>query len=197
MLVASYRKFEALGLLLAERIAHKRGLQNPAALQTIFSRAIPAIGVIGIGLLILVLSSALLPSWKILLVLLLIILTIATLLWSSLIRIYSKAQVALKDTLAETPAPYSIAPPTVANLLKEAKIETVLIGPASPAKGKLISELGLRSKTGASIVAIERNGVTMINPGPDEEIAEGDQMLLLGRSTHLQAARRELSPAAS
>jgi CPA2 family monovalent cation:H+ antiporter-2 len=196
MLVASYRKLEALGLLLGERIGQRRGPQSAAALQTIFSRAIPGIGIVGIGLLILVLSSALLPSWKILLVLILIIATVATLLWSSLIRIYSKAQVALKDTLAEAPAPYSVAPPSLANLLKEAKIETILIGPGSAAKGKLISELGLRSRTGASIVAIERNGSTIINPGPDEEITDGDQILLLGRPTHLQAARRELSPAA-
>ena len=131
------------------------------------------------------------------LALLVLIGAIATLFWSRLIRIYSRAQVALKDTLAEAPAPYSIAPAPMANLLKEAKVETVVILDGSPAKGKLISELGLRSKTGASIVAIERSGTTMVNPGPDEEIAVGDQILLLGKSSHLQAARRELSPDAS
>lgn len=196
MLVACYRKFEALGMLLGERIGQRREAATAAALQTIFARAIPGIGVVGIGLLLLALSSALLPSWRVLLMLLIIMGGVATLLWSRLIRIYSRAQVALQDTLAETPAPYSIAPPSIANLLKEARIETVVIGPSSPAKGKLISELGLRSRTGASIVAIERNGSTMVNPGPDEEIAEGDHILLLGRSAHLQAARQELSPAA-
>jgi monovalent cation:H+ antiporter-2, CPA2 family len=195
MLVASYRKFEALGLLLGERIAHRRGPQTSAALQTIFSRAIAGFGVIGLGLLLVVLSSALLPSWKMVGALLLVVIAVAMLLWRGLIRIYSRAQVALKDTLAEAAAPYSIAPPTVANLLKEARVETVLIRPSSPAIGKLISELGLRSRTGASIVAIERNGETMVNPGPDEEIVEGDQILLLGRSSHLEAARREFSPA--
>src|SRR3954469_2411377 len=115
MLVASYRKLEALGLLFGERIAQRRGAQTSAALQTIFSRAITAIGAVEIGLLILVLSSALLPSWRVLLALLLILIAIAILLWRRLIRIYSRAQVALKDTLAEAPAPYSIAPPTLAN----------------------------------------------------------------------------------
>jgi CPA2 family monovalent cation:H+ antiporter-2 len=129
------------------------------------------------------------------LVLLVILAAVTTLLWRSLIKIYSRAQVALKDTLSEAPAPYSIAPPSLANLLKEAKIETILIGPSSPAKGKLISELGLRSRTGASIVAIERDGATIINPGPDEEMIAGDHVLLLGRPSHLDAARRELSPA--
>jgi K+/H+ antiporter YhaU regulatory subunit KhtT len=123
----------------------------------------------------------------------LVLLAVASLLWSSLIKIYSKAQIALKDTLSETPAPYSIAPPSLANLLKEAKIETVLIGSSSPATGRLISELGLRSRTGASIVAIERSGSTIINPGPDEEVLSGDQLLLLGRAEHLAAARQELA----
>ena len=97
-----------IGLLLGERIAQKRGPQTSAALQTIFSRAIAALGVLGLGLLLLVLSSALLASWKMVLALLLIVVAIAMLLWRGLIRIYSRAQVALKDTLAEAPAPSSM-----------------------------------------------------------------------------------------
>lgn len=194
MLVATYRKLQALGLLLGERVAQRKSQQSAAAIQSIFSRMVPLVGVIGMGLLILVLSSALLPSWRILLVLLLIIAAITTFLWSSLIRLYSRAQIALHDTLAEAPAPYTIAPPPVANLLKEAKIETVPIMSGSSAKGKLISELGLRSRTGASIVAIQRNGNTIINPGPDEEIHAGDELLLLGRASHLEAACADLAP---
>ena len=182
------------GCSLGEHIA-QRNKQNKTAVQSILARAIPFIGVIGMSLIILVLSSALLPNWKILLALLVILAAVTTFLWSSLIRIYSKAQIALQDTLAETPAPYSIAPAPIANLLREAKIETVTIMDGSPAKGKLISELGLRTRTGASIVAIERNGETIINPGPDEEIHTNDQLLLLAKASQLEAARRELAPA--
>ena len=62
----------------------------------------------------------------------------------------------------------------------------------SPTAGKLIRELALRTQTGASIVAIERKGATLVNPGPDEEIAANDQVLLLGTRKQLDAARAAL-----
>lgn len=196
MLVASYRKFQALGLLIGERVAERYSHQHGAnAVQTTLAHAIPLAGVIGMSLLVLTVSSGLLPSWKVVLGLLVILVTIATLLWSSLIRIYSKAQIALKDTLAEAPAPYSIAPASLANLLKEAKIETIHVRFDSPVKGKMIREVALRTRTGVSVVAIERNGATIVNPGPDEEFQAGDDVLLLGRPTHLDEARREFTGA--
>ena len=50
----------------------------------------------------------------------------------------------------------------------------------SAAARKLIRELQLRSHTGASIIGIERSGASLVNPGPDEELQPGDQVLLLG-----------------
>jgi len=77
-------------------------------------------------------------------------------------------------------------------VLKEAQIATVTIAAGSPANGKLIRELALRTRTGASIVAIERAGANIVNPGPDEELQVGDQVVLLGNPQHLDAARRDL-----
>jgi CPA2 family monovalent cation:H+ antiporter-2 len=54
--------------------------------------------------------------------------------------------------------------------------------------GKLIGELRLRSETGASVVGIERDGSSVLNPGPDEELRPGDSVLLLGSSEQLRAA---------
>jgi CPA2 family monovalent cation:H+ antiporter-2 len=62
------------------------------------------------------------------------------------------------------------------------------------AAGQLIREVQLRTRTGASIVGLERNGVAMINPGPDEELQAGDQVLLLGNAAQLAAARAVLEP---
>jgi monovalent cation:H+ antiporter-2, CPA2 family len=191
-IVASYRKLQALGMLIGERVLVRRPAATAA--QAILSRAIPLIGVINIGLLILILSSGLLASWKTLLLLMIVIAAVAGLLWSSLIRIYSKAQIALKDTLDEAPAPLQEPPHRLANLLKEADIAPVIVGPNSPARGKLISELALRTRTGASIVAIERDGTTIVNPSADEEFLANDQVLLLGRPADLEAARREFEP---
>jgi CPA2 family monovalent cation:H+ antiporter-2 len=46
--------------------------------------------------------------------------------------------------------------------------------------------------TGASVVAIERGGQNVINPGPDEEMRAGDQIVLFGSRPQLDAAMRTL-----
>ena len=103
---------------------------------------------------------------------------------------YSKAQVALQETFAQPPAP----PPAYAttelpSLLREANLEAASVAADSPAAGKLIRELELRTRTGASIVGIERGRAKIINPGPDEELVAGDQVLLLGTRPQLAAAK--------
>jgi K+/H+ antiporter YhaU regulatory subunit KhtT len=58
----------------------------------------------------------------------------------------------------------------------------------------LIRELQLRTLSGASIVGIDRNGDSVINPGPDEALRAGDQVLLLGSTEQLTSAKRLLDP---
>ncbi len=192
LLVATYRKVQALGLLLGEMAAERLKNESRAAgIQAIIANTVPLAGAIGMGLLLLVLSAALLPSWNILIVLLLVIAAVAALFRRSLIRIYSKAQIALEETLAQPP-PRPEPPAPLPGMLREADLETVRIAIGSPAAGKLIRELQLRTRTGASIVGIERNGASIINPGPDEELQADDRVLLLGSREQLDAARRHL-----
>ena len=77
--------------------------------------------------------------------------------------------------------------------MKDALLETVPLPPESAAAGKLIRELQLRTRTGASIVGIERNGASVINPGPDDELLPGDRVLLIGTAPQLAAARTALA----
>jgi monovalent cation:H+ antiporter-2, CPA2 family len=198
LLVAIYRKLQAVGMLLGEMAAQRlKNEPHAAGIQAIIGNTVPLAGVAGLGLLLLVLSAALLPSWNILIVLLLIVAAITTLTWRSLIRVYSKAQFALQETLAQPPLPRPQDPSApLAGLLKQAQIEPVAISANSPARGKLIRELLLRTETGASIVAIERAGANIVNPGPDEELQKNDQVLLLGTRQQLEAARRHLLGAA-
>jgi len=134
-----------------------------------------------------------LPAWRILIVLLLVIAVITALLWRDFIRVYSKAQFALEETFAQPPPSRHHHPSAaLAGLLKEAEIVALTVNDGAPCKGKLIRELALRTETGASIVAIERAGANIVNPGPDEELLPGDQVLLLGKRAQLEAARRYL-----
>ncbi len=191
MLIAAYRKLEALGLLLAElRVKQLASDAHAKEIKAIISTTVPLAGAVGLGVLAFSLSAPLLPSWEILIVMLVILACLTFLLWRSFVKVYSKAQVAIQQTLASTPLPHeSAALAPLKNFLKEAELQTFAIKTTSPACGRLIRELELRTKSGASIVAIERQGNNLINPGPDEELQPDDQVLMVGNETHLKKAR--------
>ena len=192
MFIATFRKLQALGLLIAETKVTAAAGERTSALRAIVAQAVPLVGSIALGLFVLVLSSALLPRFRVFIALVMIAAVIGWLLWRSFIRLYSKAQVALQETF-EQPPPHSEPPPQLPPLLREANLETLTIAPASPAVGKFIRELALRTRTGASIVGIERDGARIINPGPDEELHAGDEVLLLGTRDQLNAAKSMLA----
>ena len=107
---------------------------------------------------------------------------------------YTRAKFALVETWTQPPAePVEVHP--LPALLREAELETIPLAAASACAGLLIRELQLRSETGASIVAIERAGQTLVNPGPDEELRADDKLLLLGSREQLARARQHLARA--
>ncbi|MDQ3625378.1 MAG: TrkA C-terminal domain-containing protein [Verrucomicrobiota bacterium] len=142
-------------------------------------------------LIILLLSSAILPSWKLLSAQALIVAASAVLLRRAFTRLYSRAQFALQETLSQPPAPrHELAERALPPILREAELTTIRLPDNSRAAGKLIGELRLRTCTGASIVGIHWDGASIINPGPDEELRAGDEVLLLGSESNLEAARK-------
>lgn len=194
MFIATSRKLQALGLLIAElKVKESAAGERTAAIRAVVAQVIPISGTVALGLYVLILCSALLPTVKVMVVLLLLAGIISWSLRRSFIKVYSKAQVALEETFAQQPLPkMSHAPAALPSLLSEADLATVTISAGSPAIGKLIRELQLRTQTGASIVGIERSSSSIINPGPDEELQAGDHLLLLGNSTQLRAAEELL-----
>lgn len=194
MLIATFRKLQALGLLVAEtRVTRAAAGDRTAAIRAVVANIVPAAGTVVLASFVLALSSTLLPSFKVWIVLLVIVVLMAWMLWRSFIKIYSKAQVALQETFAQPPALRSqdaYAP--LPSLLRQANLETITLTPSSPGVGKLIRELALRTRTGASIVGIERSGTNLINPGPDEDLQNGDQVLLLGTRAQLDSAKAAL-----
>ena len=190
MFIATSRKLQALGLLIAEiKVSPSAAGERTAAIRAVVAQVIPIAGTVILGLFVLVVGSTLLPSFKGLLVLLLLAVVISWLLRRSFIRVYSRAQAALQETLAQPPAPRPTHGTALPALLREADLASITLTADSSAAGKLIRELALRSRTGASIVAIERAGANLLNPGPDEELQPGDQVLLLGTPDQLRAAR--------
>jgi CPA2 family monovalent cation:H+ antiporter-2 len=194
LLIATFRKLQALGLLVAETsVTPAAAGERTAAIRAIVAEVVPIAGTIALCIFVLVLSSSLLPSLRVFLVLILIVALMTWLLWRSFIKIYSRGQAALQETFGQPPAPRPQgAPAALQSLLREANLETITLGEDSAAAGKLIRQLELRTRTGASIVGIERDGGNILNPSADEELQSGDQVLLLGNRAQLDAARDAL-----
>jgi CPA2 family monovalent cation:H+ antiporter-2 len=81
----------------------------------------------------------------------------------------------------------------IADALDGASTETLIVAADSPAVGKTVGELMLRTKTGATIVAAVRDGSTDINPGPDLRLRAEDVLVLLGRPEQIDLAVEQLN----
>ncbi len=158
LFIATSRKLGALGLLIAEtKVTEAAAGERTAAIRSLVAQVVPIAGTVALGVFALMLSSTLLPSFQVFLVLLVLVGILSWVLRRSFIKVYGKAQIALEQTLAQTPAPRPQAQPAqLPSLLREADLQTVTLAATSTAVGKLIRELELRTRTGASIVGIER-----------------------------------------
>lgn len=71
-------------------------------------------------------------------------------------------------------------------------VNEYIIPDGADCAGKTIGELGLRKRFGCSIVAIDRQGFFIGNPGPQTALYPADRLLLLGNSEQIAAARKML-----
>jgi CPA2 family monovalent cation:H+ antiporter-2 len=76
----------------------------------------------------------------------------------------------------------------IAEALAGASTETLLVREGAPSANKSISELGLRTRTGVTVIALARGGRTEINPGPEAVIKAGDRLVLLGAPEQIDLA---------
>lgn len=194
LLIVSLRKIRAIASVAAEASVPQR----TAGEQTQAVRAVLSGTIRGIGWAVLILhlvgmTLVVTPTWPALAIAAAVVVAIAALRWRSLERVYSRAQIALRETLSQPPEPPPQSQPRpLPTVLQNAELETLEIPADAPAAGRLIRELELRRQTGASAVGIEREGMNLPNPGPDEELLAGDRVLLLGSRAQLDAARRLL-----
>ncbi len=195
MLIANLRKLQALGMLISESTIRRESAgQRTQLLRAVVANVCLVAGTAGMILSVLLLSSALLPPLGIMLALAVVLAGVAWLQWRFLVRVYARAQIALKETfeaseLGQAEAEIGELP---AGLLEAAHLDSMRLVKGSPAAGQCIGELELRTNTGVSIVGIERDAERIVNPGPEETLLEGDLLLLLGEDTQLPKAKAEL-----
>lgn len=73
-------------------------------------------------------------------------------------------------------------------MLSGIETETYLVRPASPLAGHSLGGIRLRSRTGATAMAVKRGEELNQNPGPDFVLREGDIVLLVGRREDINKA---------
>lgn len=101
-MVATYRKLEALGLILVELsggIADVSTSRYNLALRRLYARALPVVSLLAMLLLISAISSIILPPLHLFVAVISLIAVLALLVWRSVVRWHSQVQIALRETL--------------------------------------------------------------------------------------------------
>jgi len=78
--------------------------------------------------------------------------------------------------------------PWLGEILRETTSEWIEV-PDGPAAARSIEELAIRSRTGASIVALRRGDATIPSPLPGEALRSGDALLVVGDAAAVERLR--------
>jgi K+:H+ antiporter len=195
ILVVTFRNLRAMGAVMAGMsVPHRESHEQTVTIRAIISTTVVLAGSLSLACVILLLSSAILPPWPVLASLLLVLAGATVFAWRPVAALYERASLAFRDSIDAGAVPFGGLPPPLHDLPGETDLEKVSIGPTAPAVGRRIRELEIRSRTGASVVAIERGGQRLVNPSPDEELQAGDDVFLLGDASQRRGARDLLAP---
>ena len=112
MLIAAYRKADALGMVLAE-LGIRDGVagERTYALRRVLGKMIPLAVLVMLALLVTALGSAILPSLGVLVLLLLVAAALAAFLWRSFVQVHARLQTTLRDVMQSTPESRVETPP--------------------------------------------------------------------------------------
>jgi CPA2 family monovalent cation:H+ antiporter-2 len=92
--------------------------------------------------------------------------------------------------LLQAPAALGLDP-WLAELLEQVDTEWIEVPPGD-ASGQSLAQINWRARTGGSVLAIDRGGVTVPNPDPEMVIHEGDRVLVFGGSDAVARAKEIL-----
>ncbi|MFJ2286066.1 cation:proton antiporter [Pseudomonas iridis] len=99
-LIAAYRKLKALSMLLAEMgVKPETAGRHTQRVRRVISEVIPILSLLVIFLLLAALSASILPTNKLLVLIAVVAAAVAALLWRWFIRVHTRMQVALLETL--------------------------------------------------------------------------------------------------
>lgn len=103
-LIAAYRKLKALSMLLAEMgVRPEKAGRHTARVRKVIAELIPLLALVGFMPLLMALSASILPTVELLVLIALLAAGVIALAWRWLIRVHSRMQIALMETLEQNP----------------------------------------------------------------------------------------------
>lgn len=78
------------------------------------------------------------------------------------------------------------SPEQIQRALGATRLELVAVGPQWAAAGRSLEQLALRSRGGASVLAVLRDGEALVSPDGNFTLARADQLLLLGNQAAVE-----------
>ena len=153
--------------------------------------------VIAIGVVLIALTQPFLPAFRLALVVLALVAVLAIAFWRSTTNLQGHAKAGAEVIAAALGQQMSVAGDGTHDGM--ARVRAALPGlgepvslrvpPGSPAAERSLAELNLRGVTGATVLAILREGEQVLVPSGHEVVHEGDVLAVAGSNLAIEAAR--------
>ncbi|MEW6305461.1 MAG: cation:proton antiporter [Verrucomicrobiota bacterium] len=193
-LVAIWRNFEALAMILAESAT--QGASRRRALRPLITTALKTVASTVLAFWLMALLPFGFSAFWVFLVVLAIAGALAAVFWRRLVYWHSRVEIELRTQLQSALGPAS--PNDLAHALRERQdewklqAEEFVLPDFAACAGKRISELALRKRFGCSIASIDRQGFLIMNPAADIHLYPRDKLLLIGSAEQIDLGAREL-----
>lgn len=193
------RKTQAVSLILLE--AATAGIDEgrpPAEARPRLTKTVMAFAGALVGLWFLALSLLLMPEWADVFLPGSFVALAGVLLWRRSTRFYSGLQATWRSALTRTQAEPEAAATALALFAeslapKSIHVEVMELPAGAWAAGRTLIEIGLRARTGASLLQVDRAGERLPAPGPHLRLLGGDRLLLIGEPEQLDRGRTLLN----
>ncbi|HRT58859.1 MAG TPA: cation:proton antiporter [Candidatus Paceibacterota bacterium] len=193
-LIAIWRNIVALSMMVAD--AATTGARRQRILRPLLERALTTVALAVLAAWLLVLLPG---GWSLLGAaggVLLLLAAVAVVFWRRFIKWQSRVEIELLEQLQR--ASQATAASAWSDYLPRQtadwnlEIDEVTLPGDTPHAGKTLGQLALRSEFGCSVVGIDRQGYSLVNPGADTVLYPHDKLLLLGGPAELARAGRKL-----
>lgn len=197
-LIAIWRNISALAMILSE--AATQGDSRQRRLRPLLESALRGVALVILAAWLL----ALLPTgwslWGVAGAVILVLVLIGAIFWRRFVKLHSRLEIELAEQFKR--ASHKMATTAWSDALPEQTagweldIDEVTLPSDSAHAGKTLNQLAVRKTFGCSVVGIDRQGFSIVNPRAETVLYPRDKLLLLGHATQLAQAARELGAAA-